>query len=233
MQVPFITSRSRGPVAAATSWGPLWTTLTPVSVETQVSHILHDAQTARYYHFVVHRDLICSYSSHICLYAHAIRRPVFWYIRNFFSGPSCSCVFYQGAGFLTSLTLQHPPIPANPIYYPPSTYHVHYQLPNELTPTPPVPPTAGEVENDQSSTPAAISHRNTRTTYTAKQLQTLEKVFSEKKYVNFEDRLLISREVGVTEKQVKMWFQNRRTKMRKQLQSHHSSNRRTRSKSTM
>lgn len=157
------------------------------------------------------------------------------YVDMFFSifpGPSCSCVLYQQAGFLTPLALQPSPIPAHPVYYPPSTYHFHYQFPNEITLTPPVPPSTGELES-LPSTPVPISQRNTRTTYTNNQLQTLERIFSEKKYVNFEDRLRISREIAVTEKQVKMWFQNRRTKMRKQLQARHSSNGRTRNKSKM
>lgn len=125
------------------------------------------------------------------------------YIYTQFSGPSCSCVFYQQAGFLTRLTPQPPPIPANLNYYPHSTYHIHYPLPNELALTPPVPPFTVELEC-LPSTSVAISHRNLRTTYTSDQLQILERKFSEKQYVNFEDCLQILHEVGVTEKQIKM-----------------------------
>ena len=55
-----------------------------------------------------------------------------------------------------------------------------------------------------------------RTTYTREQLQTLEGFFADKKYINYEERLEVSREIGVSEKQVKMWFQNRRTKLKKE-----------------
>ena len=123
-----------------------------------------------------------------------------------------SCTFQQPLVSLSpSLTLQSP----HPCYYPPSTFHVHYQyqLPSSSEfGSFPMPPAGGQ-ENKTSPQPP---HSRNRTTYSSEQLQTLESVFSEKKYVNFQDRLRIAREVGVTEKQIKMWFQNRRTKMKKE-----------------
>ena len=54
-----------------------------------------------------------------------------------------------------------------------------------------------------------------RTLYTRRQLEILEGVFSEKKYVTLEERNRIAKDIGVSEKQVRMWFQNRRTKMKR------------------
>lgn len=62
-----------------------------------------------------------------------------------------------------------------------------------------------------------LQSQRSRIFYTSKQLQTLENVFAEKKYIDSKDRLWISKEVGVSEKQIKMWFQNRRTRLKKEM----------------
>ena len=50
---------------------------------------------------------------------------------------------------------------------------------------------------------------------TPKQLEILEDFFSDKKYVKWEDRQTLSREIGVGEREIKWWFQNRRAKLKK------------------
>ena len=52
--------------------------------------------------------------------------------------------------------------------------------------------------------------------YTADQLHYLEMVFTTKKYVSIAERVEIARRIGAAERQVKMWFQNRRTKLKKE-----------------
>merc|ERR1711953_1310825 len=55
-----------------------------------------------------------------------------------------------------------------------------------------------------------------RTTFTGRQIFIMEKMFETKKYLNATERSHLSRELCVTEQQVKIWFQNRRTKWKKQ-----------------
>ncbi|CAI8006467.1 Homeobox protein SAX-1 (Fragment) [Geodia barretti] len=102
----------------------------------------------------------------------------------------------------------YPPPPSPFVYPPPSVFHVHYQLPTQ----PEQPVTTDRNKNLSSSPPP----RRYRANYTPSQLRALEDVFAEKHYVNKEERYRLSLEVGVTDKQVKMWFQNRRTKMKKE-----------------
>merc|ERR1712130_808663 len=54
-----------------------------------------------------------------------------------------------------------------------------------------------------------------RTTFTGRQIYQLEKMFETKKYLNGGERRNLSSLLGVTEQQVKIWFQNRRTKWKK------------------
>lgn len=157
-----------------------------------------------------------------------------------------------------SLTLQNPlhlvPQTHGPTICPPSMFQLHYQLlptdstdcPNGLS--------CQATQNDGSTlipnwdskisplprvsnhtTPKQVLPRK-RMSYTSNQLDTLEKIFSEKKYVTYKDRLQISVQVGVTEKQIKMWFQNRRTKMKRENWGHavhcHSKNKSNKPKPT-
>merc|ERR1712037_1053375 len=55
-----------------------------------------------------------------------------------------------------------------------------------------------------------------RTTFTGKQIYELEKMFETRKYLNAAERSQLSRLLAVSEQQVKIWFQNRRTKWKKQ-----------------
>ena len=54
-----------------------------------------------------------------------------------------------------------------------------------------------------------------RTAFTTRQLQELEGKFSEQKYLTKADRTRLAKRLGLTEKHVKTWYQNRRTKWKR------------------
>jgi len=73
-------------------------------------------------------------------------------------------------------------------------------------------------EADSSAGDAASGNRprKTRTTFTGKQLFELERIFEQKKYLSSNERQEVARLLNVTGSQIKIWFQNRRTKWKKQ-----------------
>jgi len=54
-----------------------------------------------------------------------------------------------------------------------------------------------------------------RTAFTTVQLQELESKFGQQKYLTKLDRCTLATSLGLTEKHVKTWYQNRRTKWKK------------------
>lgn len=60
-----------------------------------------------------------------------------------------------------------------------------------------------------------MSNKNTRPTFTGQQIYALEKMFEQTKYLAGPERAKLSFSLGMSEGQVKVWFQNRRTKWRK------------------
>ena len=58
--------------------------------------------------------------------------------------------------------------------------------------------------------------KKARTTFTGRQIFELEKQFEVKKYLSSSERSSLAKLLAVTETQVKIWFQNRRTKWKKQ-----------------
>ncbi|XP_023306205.2 segmentation polarity homeobox protein engrailed [Lucilia cuprina] len=61
--------------------------------------------------------------------------------------------------------------------------------------------------------------RKPRQAYSAKQLERLENEFKQDKYLSVSKRMELSKSLNLTEVQIKTWFQNRRTKWKKQLTS--------------
>lgn len=61
-----------------------------------------------------------------------------------------------------------------------------------------------------------VKKKKARTTFTGRQIFELEKQFKEKKYLTATERGDMAALLNVTETQVKIWFQNRRTKWKKQ-----------------
>jgi hypothetical protein len=61
-----------------------------------------------------------------------------------------------------------------------------------------------------------LSLKKSRTSFTKGQIHKLEVKFNEQKYLTKLDRTRLARELGLTEKHVKTWFQNRRTKWKKE-----------------
>ncbi|XP_077989948.1 uncharacterized protein LOC144444408 [Glandiceps talaboti] len=59
--------------------------------------------------------------------------------------------------------------------------------------------------------------RRSRTVFTEIQLVGLEKRFDKQKYLSTPDRMELSESLGLTQLQVKTWFQNRRMKWKKQV----------------
>uniref|UniRef100_A0A182Q5K7 Homeobox domain-containing protein n=1 Tax=Anopheles farauti TaxID=69004 RepID=A0A182Q5K7_9DIPT len=72
----------------------------------------------------------------------------------------------------------------------------------------------------EEKTGSAASHhrrkKKARTTFTGRQIFELEKQFEVKKYLSSNERTEMAKLLNVTETQVKIWFQNRRTKWKKQ-----------------
>ncbi|CAN7993990.1 unnamed protein product [Ixodes hexagonus] len=58
--------------------------------------------------------------------------------------------------------------------------------------------------------------RKARTAFTEHQLKTLERSFERQKYLSVQDRMELATKLNLTDTQVKTWYQNRRTKWKRQ-----------------
>lgn len=58
--------------------------------------------------------------------------------------------------------------------------------------------------------------RRRRTAFTSTQLQSLEEMFHDKKYLTITERNNLAKSLRLSDTQIKTWFQNRRTKWKKQ-----------------
>ncbi|CAG0905297.1 unnamed protein product [Darwinula stevensoni] len=76
---------------------------------------------------------------------------------------------------------------------------------------------SGEVESPNSQLDLKNKkQRKARTAFTDHQLQTLEKSFERQKYLSVQDRMELAASLNLTDTQVKTWYQNRRTKWKRQ-----------------
>eukprot|EP00069_Balaena_mysticetus_P012002 bmy_07365T0 len=77
---------------------------------------------------------------------------------------------------------------------------------------------SSESETEQP-TPRQKKPRRSRTIFTELQLMGLEKKFQKQKYLSTPDRLDLAQSLGLTQLQVKTWYQNRRMKWKKMKNS--------------
>ncbi|KAK3705679.1 hypothetical protein QZH41_009508 [Actinostola sp. cb2023] len=73
-----------------------------------------------------------------------------------------------------------------------------------------------KAKGDKDSGKSSKKKKKARTTFTGRQIFELEKQFDAKKYLTATERSDMATLLNVTETQVKIWFQNRRTKWKKQ-----------------
>ncbi|XP_049591716.1 ventral homeobox [Syngnathus scovelli] len=62
------------------------------------------------------------------------------------------------------------------------------------------------------------AQRRVRTKFTPEQINRLLKIFNKHKYLDAGDRVKTARKLGLTETQVRTWFQNRRMKLKREVQ---------------
>ncbi|XP_030628135.1 ventral homeobox [Chanos chanos] len=62
------------------------------------------------------------------------------------------------------------------------------------------------------------SHRRIRTKFTPDQINKLEKIFSKHKYLDAGERVKTALKLNLSETQVRTWFQNRRMKLKREVQ---------------
>ncbi|XP_005089732.1 homeobox protein Nkx-6.2 [Aplysia californica] len=87
-----------------------------------------------------------------------------------------------------------------------------------VLPQPWRPPGAGQRYTSQSNTVVVDKDgkkKHTRPTFSGQQIFALEKTFEQTKYLAGPERARLAYALGMSESQVKVWFQNRRTKWRK------------------
>ncbi|KAM4566639.1 homeobox protein BarH-like 2 isoform 1-T1 [Odontesthes bonariensis] len=125
---------------------------------------------------------------------------------------------------LSVITRQPPNLPPHlPQPSSPGTVHSHLplispQLPRGSEPSPSQTPLSISSESEtERSTPRLKKPRRSRTIFTELQLMGLEKKFQKQKYLSTPDRLDLAQSLGLTQLQVKTWYQNRRMKWKKMV----------------
>ncbi|GFO21375.1 homeobox protein ceh-19 [Plakobranchus ocellatus] len=134
---------------------------------------------------------------------------------------------YRSSKILNILSIADNPIKANTDHCSRETtdenvsQEMSQQNTNASTPASPLRP-------GQTQTPVTTSRRRRRQrqAYSSLQLSTLEAEFKVNRYLCSEKREALSQRLSLTENQVKAWFQNRRTKDKKQQASQESTARR-------
>nr|XP_020456046.1 homeobox protein BarH-like 2 [Monopterus albus] len=138
---------------------------------------------------------------------------------------SCSGSSSLRAYPLLSVITQQPPNlpshlsePSSPGRVPSHLPLLSPQHPLGSEPLPSQTPLSISSESDtERSTPRLKKPRRSRTIFTELQLMGLEKKFQKQKYLSTPDRLDLAQSLGLTQLQVKTWYQNRRMKWKKMV----------------
>ncbi|XP_029466630.1 homeobox protein vent1-like [Rhinatrema bivittatum] len=77
-----------------------------------------------------------------------------------------------------------------------------------------------EKEGGEADSPKRELQRRMRTAFTSHQICKLEKTFERQKYLEAAERKKLAASLQLSEIQVKTWFQNRRMKLKRQIQDH-------------
>ncbi|XP_049666457.1 brain-specific homeobox protein homolog [Accipiter gentilis] len=80
------------------------------------------------------------------------------------------------------------------------------------------PPPEGGAECSGPEEPGVRGGRRLRTAFSAEQLSTLESSFQRQQYLGAAERRKLAGRMRLSEVQIKTWFQNRRMKLKRQLQ---------------
>lgn len=91
------------------------------------------------------------------------------------------------------------------------------QVSPHLPPSSETPVSISSESETEHCTPRLKKPRRSRTIFTELQLLGLEKKFQKQKYLSTPDRLDLAQSLGLTQLQVKTWYQNRRMKWKKMV----------------
>ncbi|XP_068713090.1 homeobox protein Hox-D11a-like [Montipora foliosa] len=89
----------------------------------------------------------------------------------------------------------------------------------ELTPHPDISSSGSVCDSETyrmpNDTEQAPRKKRQRTTFSRGEVMQLEQVFSQRQYLTLSDEKMLAKRIGITDKNVMLWFQNRRAKSRK------------------
>ncbi|XP_056466775.1 homeobox protein BarH-like 2 [Gadus chalcogrammus] len=113
---------------------------------------------------------------------------------------------------------QHLPLLSGGSPHPHQPHIHHHRPPRGSDSSPSQTPVSISSESDtEHGGPRLKKPRRSRTIFTELQLMGLEKKFQKQKYLSTPDRLDLAQSLGLTQLQVKTWYQNRRMKWKKMV----------------